>query len=445
MSARTYALLFAVVALAPASCSKSEPVASATIDVGTLTSISGDLASLGLEFNDATNLAIEEINAAGGVLGRQLRLVVQDDGTTSEGAKVAFSKLLQARVPVVLGPTSSGQVLGIADQIALGATVTIGRTTTAERLTRLNDNGYFFRVAPSDLYQATLLADLVVRNGVEHLCIVHRRDVYGNDLAASVVARLRASGKNVEVVTSDYDTDNNADLSGVMPKCGAFVCGPSTVDASAGEGGADGGAACNAPEPAKVGLLAITFIEDGARIIDDAQRLGWSAKKQRFFFTDGPYDRNFVALVKDPSNLEGALGTSPAGPDPDSPDGERYRKFVARYKARFEREPAIFAEQAYDTMYAAAIAMEISGSAVPGPAIRDAMGRVSTPGGTKVGAGEWATIRQAIHAGLPIDFEGASGSVDFDENGDIKPPYYYVIWKISGGALGVAERRRLEP
>src|SRR5256885_2260337 len=75
---------------------KSDPAPSpeASLDIGTLTSVSGDLASLGLEFNDATSLAIEDINGSGGVLDRSVKLRVQDDATTPDGAKDGYSKLL---------------------------------------------------------------------------------------------------------------------------------------------------------------------------------------------------------------------------------------------------------------------------------------------------------------------------------------------------------------
>jgi branched-chain amino acid transport system substrate-binding protein len=444
---RTNSMLTALVlacVLTPA-C-KSDPVSgpSEPIEVGTLSSVSGDLASLGVDFNDATTLAIAEINDSGGVLDRKLKLVVEDDGTSPDGAKEGYVKLLARQVPVVLGPTTSGQVEAIIDLIASGNTVTIARTTTADRLSELADNGYFFRLVPADQHQTQLLASLVIDSGVEHLCLVHRRDIYGNNLATGVQQKLAASGKPINIIVSDYNP-SASNLSGIIGKCDALVCKPGAtndggVDSGDGGDGGTGGGGCTAPPPSKVGLMLITYIEDGALILDDAQTSGWSAKAQRFFFSDGPYDRGLLTRVKDASNLEGAQGTAPAGPDPDSPDGERFRKFVARYKSRFGREPSIFVENAYDSMYVAAIAMEIAKSTTPGAAIRDAMAKVSSPGGKKVPVGDWATIRSAIRAGEAIDFEGASGNVDFDPNGDLKPPYTYVVWKIENGQLVVSKR-----
>jgi ABC-type branched-subunit amino acid transport system substrate-binding protein len=189
--------------------------------------------------------------------------------------------------------------------------------------------------------------------------------------------------------------------------------------------------------------MLITFIEDGALILDDAAKKGWSASRQKYFFSDGIYDRGLLTRVKDVTTIQGAQGTAPAGPDPNAPGGELLRKFVARYKDRYGREPSIFVENAFDAMYVAAAAMEIAKSAVPGTAIRDAMPKVSTPGGKRVTAGDWAGIRAAIRAGQPIDFEGASGPCDLDPAGDIKAPFTYVIWKVDAGGLVVAERRSI--
>lgn len=422
-----------------ASC-KSDPAPEPppALEIGTLTSVSGDLASLGLEFNDATSLAIEDINASGGVLDRTVKLLVQDDATSPEGAKEGYSRLLAARVPAILGPTTSGQVDAIIDLIASGNTITIGRTTTADKLSVLPDNGYFFRLAPGDTHQTAILAKLVLDAGLEHLCLVNRKDIYGTSLASSIQDKLAKSGKTVAVTVAEYNPQSS-DLSNVMSQCSALVCAPGSADAGA-DGGDGGGAGCNAPPPEKVGLMLITFVEDGALILDDAQKKGWSAKKEKYFFGDGVYDRGLLTRVKDVDNLEGARGTAPSGPNPASPEGEGLRRFVARYQARYGREPSIFIENAFDSMYVAAMAIEIAKTTTPGPEIRDAVKQISVPGGLKVQAGDWASIRKAIRAGTPIDFEGASGTVDFDENGDIKPPYNYVIWKVEGGALGVADR-----
>jgi ABC-type branched-subunit amino acid transport system substrate-binding protein len=419
-----------------ASCKEdaAPPEAAGTLDIGTLTSVSGDLAALGLEFNDATQLAIDDINASGGILGRKINLVVRDDGTSTSQAYDGFLQLRNLHVPLVLGPTTSSQVDALVPLIATGNTVTVGRTTTADELTTIPDHGYFFRLAPSDKYQAQVLAQIIAASKIEHLCLVHRKDVYGNELSAKIEDQLKTASAAIQapaidVTESVYDP-TSSDLTSVMPQCASLIC----------DSGADAGSPCAAPAPDKVGLLLVTYIEDGALILDDAKRRGWSAKKQQFFFTDGSYDRALLTRIKDPSNLEGAKGTAPAGPDPSLPEGELLRQFTAHYRDRYNHDPSLFIENAFDSMYVAAIAIEIAKTTTPGPAIRDAMKQVSVPGGLKVNAGDWTSIRQAIASGKPIDFVGASGECDFDDNGDVKPPYNYVIWTVEGGQIAVNDR-----
>src|SRR5687767_13104075 len=215
---RLLPLLVAACIVVPACSSDPPDGPGEPLEVGTLSSVSGDLASLGVDFNDATTLAISDINENGGVLDRDLKLVVEDDGTSPDGAKEGYAKLLARRVPVILGPTTSGQVEAIIDLIAGGNTVTIARTTTADRLSDLADNGYFFRLVPADRHQTQLLADLVLASGVEALCLVHRRDIYGTNLATGVQQKLAASGRSINVIVSDYNP-SASNLSGIISKC----------------------------------------------------------------------------------------------------------------------------------------------------------------------------------------------------------------------------------
>lgn len=433
MSKRTLLLVtaLATTSIVPETGCKSEDAATTPLEVGTLASISGDLATLGQEFTDGTSLAVEEINAAGGILDRPVKLVVEDDGTSLESAKTGYAKLVAQRVPVILGPTTSAQVQHVIDLVSTSNTVTIGRTTTADGLADLEDSGYFFRIAPADATQGALLAELVLAANVEKLCLVHRRDVYGNNLAAKVKEKLASSGRSIDVTTSDY-IPTSGDLSAVMAQCAPLVCTP----------GADAGA-CT--PPANVGLMLITFIEDGVLILDDATKKGWNARTQRFFMSDGAYDRILLTRLRDPNAVVGTIGTSPSGPDPTSAEGEALRRFASRYKQRYGRDPSIYIENAYDGMYMAAIAMEIAKTTTPGPEIREAMAKVSVRGGRKVGAGDWATIKNAIRAGEAIDFEGASGHVNLDARGELEPPYTYVVWGIEAGQLIVKERRTITP
>src|SRR5215510_11947927 len=93
------------------------------VDFGLLTALSGDLAGLGAEYTDATKLALAEINQSGGVLGRKVRIALQDDGTEVATSEVAYSALLDAGVPVILGPSFSDAAVALAPLIKSGRTL----------------------------------------------------------------------------------------------------------------------------------------------------------------------------------------------------------------------------------------------------------------------------------------------------------------------------------
>jgi branched-chain amino acid transport system substrate-binding protein len=205
------------------------------------------------------------------------------------------------------------------------------------------------------------------------------------------------------------------------------------ADAGAGDVGGGGGS-CPSDEKT-IGILYITYVADGAVILDSAYKTGWSADKQRFLFSDGARDQGLLGLLANPQMLEGALGTAPSGPDPSKPEGEQLRQLQNKFKARFNRAANLFIENIYDAEYVAAAAIELAGTASSGAAVRDAVRKLQDPNGTHVQTGDWARIKDLIAQKAPINLDGASGSLDFDEHGDILPPYYYSIWSVKDGQI----------
>lgn len=414
MIARTALVASAVVV---ACSSDTTPTASGdAIDLGSLVALSGDLQGTGQDNNDAANLAVEQINAAGGVLGgRRLRLIVEDDKTTVDGAREGYTRLLEKKVTAIVGPSSSAQVVGISDLIAASSTLTIGRTSTSPLLSTIADNDFFFRIAPGDQFQARVLSRLIKNAGVTRLCIAHREDTYGSRLADELEANL---GSEIERIRAKYNPSSQ-DLTKVLGQCDPYLC------AAGGDAGVGG--PCDS---SKVGLVMITFVTDGKAVLDGAP--SWTATKQHFFFTDGARDTELLKLGLPPATLQGAQGTIPAGPDPAKPEGDLITSYRAAYKTRFGNDPPAFSQNAFDAVYAIASAIQIAGT-TDRVAIRDALRRTSTDGGAPVSVGKWAEVRAAIDAKKAIDLRGASGGIDFDNAGDVKPPYYYRVWRIDKG------------
>jgi hypothetical protein len=154
-------------------------------------------------------------------------------------------------------------------------------------------------------------------------------------------------------------------------------------------------------------------------------------KGKAFLFCDGSKSEKIAEAVG-AENLEQTMGTAPgvAG-------GEAYVNFTADFKTQFESIPAIpFIANTYDATAViglAAYAAKVKGLALTSKNIRDHLRQVAKPPGTFIGPGEFELAFKLLKQGKNINYEGASGSVDFDDNGDVVAPIE--IWRFSKGRI----------
>ena len=165
-----------------------------TIKIGVVSPTTGTAAEAGTYEVNGAKLAANEINKAGGVLGKQIELVFEDDQTTNPGAIMAFSKLAgDKQIPVFLGTVRSTQMKAIApDVLKLGKPVMIGGTDP--ELTHMG-NQWLFRFRPNDTYSARVIADYGVKKlGKKKWAIVHSTDAFGTAGKDNLVAALKSQG-----------------------------------------------------------------------------------------------------------------------------------------------------------------------------------------------------------------------------------------------------------
>jgi hypothetical protein len=175
--------------------------------IGTLLPLTGDLAFLGPPEVAGARLAVQEINAAGGVLGQDVRLEEGDSGdATTDTATQTVDRLLQAGVNAIVGAASSGVSLNVIDRITGAGVMQISPANTSDQFTDYADNGLYFRTAPPDVLQARALADLIAADGNNTVGILARNDPYGIGLAENTVENLLAGGlAEDQVVSITYD------------------------------------------------------------------------------------------------------------------------------------------------------------------------------------------------------------------------------------------------
>jgi hypothetical protein len=163
--------------------------------IGTLLPQTGNLAFLGPPEIAGAKLAIQDINAAGGVLGQPVQLVEGDSGDTStDTATQTVDRLLQSGVNAIIGAASSGVSQTVIDRITGAGVLEFSPANTSDIFTTYNDNGLYFRTAPPDLLQAQALSDLISGDGNTSVGILALNDPYGTGLADNTEKDLIAAG-----------------------------------------------------------------------------------------------------------------------------------------------------------------------------------------------------------------------------------------------------------
>jgi ABC-type branched-subunit amino acid transport system substrate-binding protein len=193
-----------------------KPVADATsaepFRVGTLLPETGNLAFLGPPEVAGAKLAIQDINAAGGVLGKDVEITEGDSGDTStDTATQTVDRLLQANVNVIVGAASSGVSLTVIDAITGAGVLEFSPANTSDEFTTYNDKDLYFRTAPPDTLQARALSDLIIADGNNSVGILALNDPYGTGLAENTHKNLVDSGlaeDDIKSITYDPQAQN---------------------------------------------------------------------------------------------------------------------------------------------------------------------------------------------------------------------------------------------
>lgn len=142
----------------------------------------------------AAQLAVKDINQAGGVLGSNVLWTDGDDGTSAAVAEATVERFIDQGYQVMIGAGASSVTKAILPKTVTAGRVLISPTTTSDELSAYDDKGLFFRTAPPDVLQAKALADMIMRDGSTKVAIVSTDDGYGTGLQGNVQANLIVSG-----------------------------------------------------------------------------------------------------------------------------------------------------------------------------------------------------------------------------------------------------------
>ena len=363
--------------------------------IGALMPMTGGLQVYGQTSLNGVRMAVDEVNAAGGVLGGQLGLDVGDTQTNPQSGVDAAKRLVTTdKVSGLVGALSSGVTIPVASSVSSVEQVPqVSGASTSPVVTTLKDNDFLFRTVPSDALQGVILADLMEEKGLTEIGVVYLNNDYGQGLAEAVEGAF--DGKITAMVPfEEKQASYRAELQKVK----------------------DSGAET---------LVLIAYPGDGIPILRQALEEQLFAK---FVFTDGMKAQEVVDAIGG-NLLEGAYGTAPSA-DTESTTAKAFKQL---YETKYgELPPQPFIDAAYDATILLALAIQKAGSP-DGVAVRDALRAVSSPPGRKFNPGQFAAAKAALEAGEDIDYDGAAGSQDFDANGDV--PGTYVEWAVRAGSV----------
>jgi branched-chain amino acid transport system substrate-binding protein len=385
ISKKTIAGVLAVVtasALTLTGCSTPSPYAAGdgVLKIGGVLPLTGALAFLSPPEIAGVDLAIKDINDAGGVLGKPVEWTLKDssDGDNPAVAPASATELLDAGVDAIVGAAASGVTRLIIDQVTKAKVVQISMANTAPDLSTWDDGGYYFRTAPSDLLQGAIVGNQIVASGSENVAIIYQQSPYGEGLMAEAKETIEAAGATIVSELSFPEAESNFDT--IVDQ---------TVAAS--------------PDS----VLVISY-DEFKKVAPALQKKGFPGSG--IFLVDGNLanysDQGFAGY------LEGAKGTLPGG----ELNEDLKQRAADLYLENYGEELVEFSylAESYDAVMLLALAAEQAKND-SGEAIAANMQSVST-GGEKVTT--FAEGLAAIKAGKDIDFDGYSGPIEFDDNGD---------------------------
>jgi len=330
------------------------------IAIGGVLPLTGEAARWGIPPLNAAEMAIDEINHLGGIGGRKLTLVVQDDRCQPANGVSAFNKVMESPNPpaAVLGAVCSSVTLAIAPIAQARKTVLISPASTSPKLTHAGD--FFFRVIPSGGLRGMVFADyLYNQRGLRKLAVLHIDNEGGIGGSASFKTHFTQLGGMIalEEKYEQHATDIRAQLTKIK-----------SVNSD--------------------GVVVSSYPPDTVLVLQQAREL--RLQQPLFFQSEAVENPEVLREAGDAANgTVYILAAAASGPTP--------QRFTEVYEGRFGSKPELIAAESYDIVRLIAEAISAS-AASSGASIRDYLYKVR-------------------------NYPGASGAITFDENGDVVKPF----------------------
>jgi neutral amino acid transport system substrate-binding protein len=370
------------------------------LKIGSLLSNTGDLASIAQPLPNAIKMAVDTVNACGGINGAPVTLISEDDQSDPSAGSAAMTKLAEVdKVAGVVGAFGSG-ISTAAAVVAANKNVMIispGSTSPVftDRAKKGEYKGYWARTAPPDTYQAQAMAQLALKRGFKKVATIAINNDYGVGFEKEFVAAFKKLGGTVtnEAKPTRYDAKGTTFSSEVKA---AFEGKPEA-------------------------LAALVYPDTGSILLKDAYEQGLS-KGVTIMLPDGAYSPKFPDQVGKSGDgkfiIDGAIGTVPGA------HGKALEDFNKKWTATGKPLTA-YLQHSWDAaallMLSAQAAKTNTGEGIAGK-LRE------VAGGPGEEVGDLCQAITLLKAGKKINYQGASGNVDIDAQGDVVGTYD--IWQV---------------
>ena len=369
--------------------------------LGHLNAFTGSLSYFGPTHRNAAALAADHVNLAGGIQGASVVIRSRDTAVSPvQGVDAARALVEVENAVAIVGSLASGVTLPVAESVTIpNGVLQVTGASTSPAITVLEDDDFLFRTAASDAAQGVVLARLAIEEGYESAGILYINNAYGEGLADQFTATFEELGGSVAAAIPHEDSQPT--FASELEK--------------ATEGDPDV-------------LIAMSYPGQAEIYLRESLEGGYA---DNFLFVDATKAPEMMEVVGWDA-LEGSLGTAQGSPE--SPQLQVFNdSYADAFGGQGPEHP--FTAETYDAAVLIALAAAKAGTTTDSAAIRDALRDVANAPGEIVGPGVEGIGKALalIAEGKDINYEGAAGSVDFDQNGDVVG--YIEIWKVEAGEI----------
>ncbi|MBP8275754.1 MAG: ABC transporter substrate-binding protein [Propionivibrio sp.] len=355
---------------------------SGPIKIGVLIPLTGGTSQFGATMGKAAQLAAEEINAVGGVRGRKIEVIIDDDQSNPEAAVRAARKLIDVDKVIAICGTYASSVTSAVAPLCWESKTMLMTASGADSITALPHQGYIVRSSPTSSLQGTRIAEFAVEHGAKNVVFLVPQAPFAQlyiDVITNVVGK--AGGKVMGIIYEDKKASYRTEVDR------ALKANPDAI-------------------------LMGGYVPDSAVILKDLFRAGYD--KPRIGLSFGINPKTLEAVPNEVS--EGVYSLVPTA----SVNSQAYKRLVSKMKV--EALDA-YSCQVFDHINLVALALTRASGDATGTAIRDNVKQVSHDAQGKV-VDSAVEGMKLLASGSRVNYDGASGPLEFAENGDVKGVFF---------------------